>query len=1349
MRLVITFPTQAPPIQSGVEHGIVATAGGQLGAYVLTAETSIVETTAFSTGVRLSFYGNRQRQRVRNLGTNTLLLYPPVDGTSIAYRFAGMDAGEPLPILPGNDAAATYAGEGEWTVDNSGWLLASENLADVANAAAAWANLGGGTTGQTDIGAGLTETDGVLSADVRSVAGRTGAVVLTYNDVGGLGTSATRDVGVTAGTVAAGDDARVVGAVQQSTVAQPNGIASLDAGGRLQPAQVPGGFTEALIWQGFWNAATNTPTLVSGVGTTGHVWGVSVGGTTNLDGETGWVLGDQAVFNGSEWERFPLSNSNGTMAVQDADNIAVVGGYATGLTTLGLASGLTFDEDLAPDFKWSVSINSAVVVAIDWSGRFYAMNATIAALTVTASLVVASVTPLVLTVGGWSVSEADSLVPDSLYPVFAGDHMLARFDPDGAQSIGYLRAKRIDINGLPVLPASDAGPTNAVMVTDAAYGAVGDAVRFLGRATVAAGSQTTINLSLYAGEITLAQLNSTTAQVSIVPVLNEGIAFQPYMVGMRMHLQVGAYELVAIVSKWRSDAILEVTAADVTLLLAETGSILIPAPSQQDVGKILVIEGMGQPRWLANNMTNVTVYTPPTGRLAFMATITEVPSATSIKVGTTIPYLIDDMPVDVKWGTNDSEALARAGQAAWDAGLKALHFPGGAYRAFLAPGFVGAGSPRQDYVVRCETDPGAALNGTVWTSDGAQVWTYDEGGLAIDKQAAPLGSPSPGMIDKKIHGPQSFPRCANLSQVIWLGTGDSMATKNPSFQGGAWEPAVALFAAFVAANPRKVVTEYNVAVGGSTAESASSDTYTFANGTGSTRYWVVPRPIVGTHSLLAYIQDPNKTGVGSPIRADVVHLGISGFNDSWGMSVDAVHQLINTIRSIPHADAFGPTDIIMHTDRIGLTHITNVGNGAGVALPDPLTHTAGNEYGSMLLETTAGVLGLPCFDLFTLTTRAMFGNDPRRMAYRSAPAFSADVGPTAPLQIPFAVRDVSFLMSLPGANDAAEWAAAGQIDLQISPNPGNRLMMRYGPNGNLWVGVATNGEIITTTCTIAAGGTTLTVAAPTTFSGVTISSRDSIPQLYVASDVFTGGMARQCIIAPTGYEFREQRNVIEAVLGPRDVWLYDHTAVKASITNSTGRTVTVGGQHFKSTDGRSLPDVTLFYPDGTIFNSQVASYTSQTQVVLAHPAPQALAAAAVPMHLGRMSVKWFDTGINLSGLTTTTNFIDVEVARGSLLIGYQDADGNPSTLPIMRKIERFGGSFQPVLRAQADTTIAVSRLFIGDVPTCYMPTIVPWDMRGIPGTADGYWLGGQGGHPATTVQPHVLDPLLANVNLST
>ena len=81
-------------------------------------------------------------------------------------------------------------------------------------------------------------------------------------------------------------------------------------------ALIPAG----LVFQGTWNAATNTPTLTSGSGTTGNFYIVSTPGSTNLDGITDWKTGDWAVFIeqgvNDQWEKI--------------DNSSVLDGIGTG-----------------------------------------------------------------------------------------------------------------------------------------------------------------------------------------------------------------------------------------------------------------------------------------------------------------------------------------------------------------------------------------------------------------------------------------------------------------------------------------------------------------------------------------------------------------------------------------------------------------------------------------------------------------------------------------------------------------------------------------------------------------------------------------------------------------------------------------------------------------------------------------------------------------------------------------------------------------------------------------------------------------------------------------------------------
>ena len=122
----------------------------------------------------------------------------------------------------------------------------------------------------------------------------------------GLGTAAEKDVGVA------------------------NGVASLDAGGKVPVSELPAAVLGALSYQGTWNASTNTPTLASGVGDKGYYYVVSVAGSTNLDGITDWLVGDWAVYNGTAWQK-----------VDNTDQVTSVNGLtgAVVLTTTNVAEG--------------------------------------------------------------------------------------------------------------------------------------------------------------------------------------------------------------------------------------------------------------------------------------------------------------------------------------------------------------------------------------------------------------------------------------------------------------------------------------------------------------------------------------------------------------------------------------------------------------------------------------------------------------------------------------------------------------------------------------------------------------------------------------------------------------------------------------------------------------------------------------------------------------------------------------------------------------------------------------------------------------------------------------------------
>jgi hypothetical protein len=150
----------------------------------------------------------------------------------------------------------------------------------------------------------------ITSLTGEATASGPGAAAVTLNNASVTGKVLT-GVNITGGTVQATDT-------------------MLTAFGKLQN-QI-NGLIGSTIYQGTWNASTNTPALASGVGVRGYYYIVSVAGTTNLDGITDWFVGDWAIFDGTAWQQ-----------VDNTDAVVSVNGQtgAVSLTTDNISEGST------------------------------------------------------------------------------------------------------------------------------------------------------------------------------------------------------------------------------------------------------------------------------------------------------------------------------------------------------------------------------------------------------------------------------------------------------------------------------------------------------------------------------------------------------------------------------------------------------------------------------------------------------------------------------------------------------------------------------------------------------------------------------------------------------------------------------------------------------------------------------------------------------------------------------------------------------------------------------------------------------------------------------------------------
>ena len=138
----------------------------------------------------------------------------------------------------------------------------------------------------------------------------TGVITLTQQD---------------AGTITVDIDGRFILLSEKGAA---NGVATLDAGGKLPVSQLPSSVFE---YKGTWNAATNTPTLANGTGDPGDVYRCTVAGTVDFGaGAISFEIGDLVIYDGTEWQK-----SDST------DAVTSVNGY-TGtvvLTTSDISEG--------------------------------------------------------------------------------------------------------------------------------------------------------------------------------------------------------------------------------------------------------------------------------------------------------------------------------------------------------------------------------------------------------------------------------------------------------------------------------------------------------------------------------------------------------------------------------------------------------------------------------------------------------------------------------------------------------------------------------------------------------------------------------------------------------------------------------------------------------------------------------------------------------------------------------------------------------------------------------------------------------------------------------------------------
>lgn len=161
----------------------------------------------------------------------------------------------------------------------------------------------------------------------------------------------------------------------EDSVGQPNGIASLDANGKLPSDQLT---VSAMEFLGNYDASTNTPTLIDGTGNTGDTYRVSVAGTQDFgSGSLTFQVGDWIYYSASNvWQKGDNIDQVTSVAgklgdvLLDSDDITEVNGkYFTNFNNLTATADPTINNDNTQNYAvgsfWYNQTNDTLFIAED------------------------------------------------------------------------------------------------------------------------------------------------------------------------------------------------------------------------------------------------------------------------------------------------------------------------------------------------------------------------------------------------------------------------------------------------------------------------------------------------------------------------------------------------------------------------------------------------------------------------------------------------------------------------------------------------------------------------------------------------------------------------------------------------------------------------------------------------------------------------------------------------------------------------------------------------------------------------------------------------------------------------
>lgn len=141
-------------------------------------------------------------------------------------------------------------------------------------------------------------------------------------------------------------------------------FASLDPNGKIPIEQIPATLLGTMKYQSSWNASVNVPTIpVASAANAGWYYVVGTPGSTNVDGNNAWGIGDWIISNGVSWQKIDNTDAVNSWNGRIGTVTPQSGDYTTDLVTEGNNKYYTASRVLAEVLSGLSLSNTAITGA--------------------------------------------------------------------------------------------------------------------------------------------------------------------------------------------------------------------------------------------------------------------------------------------------------------------------------------------------------------------------------------------------------------------------------------------------------------------------------------------------------------------------------------------------------------------------------------------------------------------------------------------------------------------------------------------------------------------------------------------------------------------------------------------------------------------------------------------------------------------------------------------------------------------------------------------------------------------------------------------------------------------------